>query len=176
VAGRCILIQSGCKRHRAETRDECDDAEVLRIKAEGWAVLADAQVDPLVPCHVMSCLVIPMEVPCPQSIKTPTHLYCMSLSPLPCMIHDTRLPIQLFPILLFLSFQSMLPSCLLYLKLSSSLECLLQSVLHSIQHKHFKHSPLSLIPIFHLNTPLTLRTVCPGTQLHCVLQFQICKI
>lgn len=55
VAGRCRLIQSGCKRHRTETRDECDDAEVLRIKAEGWAVLADAQVDPSVSCHIMSC-------------------------------------------------------------------------------------------------------------------------
>ena len=62
VAGRCRLIQSGCKRHRAETRDECDDAEVLRIKAEGWAVLADAQVDPLV-----SHLIIPMRVRRPQS-------------------------------------------------------------------------------------------------------------
>ena len=44
VAGRSRLVQSGCKRHRTESRDECDDAEVLRVKAEGWAVLADAQV------------------------------------------------------------------------------------------------------------------------------------
>ena len=29
---------------RRESRDECDEAAVLRVKAEGWAVLADAQV------------------------------------------------------------------------------------------------------------------------------------
>ena len=52
VTGRSRLVQPGYRRHRTgtgtgtgtETRDECDDAEVLRIKAEGWAVLADAQV------------------------------------------------------------------------------------------------------------------------------------
>lgn len=136
VAGRCRLIQSGCKRHRAETRDECDDAEVLRIKAEGWAVLADAQV----------------ELPCPQSIKSQSHLHNISLSSLPCIIHDTRFPIRFVPILLFLSSQSMTRSCLLYLKLSSSLECLLQSSSHLMQHGHFKHSPLSLTPLFLLNT------------------------
>ena len=27
-----------------DNRDDGDDADVLRIKAEGWAVLADAQV------------------------------------------------------------------------------------------------------------------------------------
>ena len=27
-----------------ESRDDGDDASVLRVKAEGWAVLADAQV------------------------------------------------------------------------------------------------------------------------------------
>lgn len=29
---------------KRESRDECDDAAVLRVKAEGWAALADAQV------------------------------------------------------------------------------------------------------------------------------------
>ena len=48
VTGRSRLVQPGYRKHKTgtgtETRDECDDAEVLRIKAEGWAVLADAQV------------------------------------------------------------------------------------------------------------------------------------
>lgn len=49
--GRCDRLAGDCSSSgmprclsRRESRDECDESAVLRVKAEGWAVLADAQV------------------------------------------------------------------------------------------------------------------------------------
>ena len=167
VTGRSRLVQPGYRRHKrgtgTETRDECDDAEVLRIKAEGGAVLADAQVMPdisIVDEDAYAHIHLKLSLP-----HTNALMICKLAVILACTSHTSIS--TLLSITLFDHHFTITASCLHFLILFSQLY-----LFCNLSHNHFNSciestkNPVSLLFFI-----LIILTVCPSTQLHCIIQF-----